>query len=275
MLIAHLGRPPDYNTPVLTPEARWVAALVVLFALAATPVVAWTPKSQQAIAEHAARIVPPDLYRQLARHRVSYLQGVQDGFAERDPAAHAKNADGSGRLDSAIEVAVQNAIGAILSHQPFQEISYRLGVVSHFVADANNPLNTAQSDTQEGRYYADFLAYLESTEPRVRIVFYGFRRDFDGKRDLPGLINEALDRGRGFYPAVGREYRRVRFASGVEAFDDLSSAFGVASLSYSHAVSDIAEVLRYIWLEAGGADTRRRIPYRGQDVIHLPRAPAR
>ncbi len=265
----------DYNTAVLSLIARWVAALVLLSALAATPVVAWTPKSQQAIAEHAARFAPPDLYRQLARNRVAFLQGVRDGFGERDPAAHAKNPNGSGRLDNAIEVAVDNAIGAIVSHQPFQEISYRLGIVSHFVADANNPLNADENDREEGRYYADFLNYLEFTEPRIRIVFYGFRPGFDGKDDLTELIDEALDRGRGFYPAVGREYRRVRFTRGVEAFDDLSSAFGVASLAYSHAISDIAEVLRYIWLESGGIDTRRRIPLRGKEVIRLPRAPAR
>ena len=260
---------------MLTLTVRDVAGAWLLAAIAAAPAVAWTPASQQAIAEHAARFAPPDLYRQLARHRVAYLQGVQDGFAERDPAAHAKNADGSGRLDQAISIAVDNAIRAITTHQPFREISYRLGIVSHFVADANNPLNAADEDPEESRYYGDFLAYLETAEPRVQIVFYGFRSGFEGGRDLPGLISEALDRGRGFYPAVGREYRRVRFATGVEAFDDRSSAFGVASLAYSHAVSDIAEVLRYIWIAAGGIDIRRRIPQRGQEVIRLPRSTLR
>ena len=245
--------------------------VALLLTGATAPAAAWTPTSQRTIAEEAARLAPPDLYRQLARHRVAYLQGVVDGFGERDPAAHAKNEDGSGRLDDAITVAVDNAIRSITSHQPFQEISYRLGIVSHFLADANNPLNAAESDPEEPRYYADFLSYLETSEPRVKIVFYGFRQSFEGSRDLPALIAEALARGRAFYPAVGREYRRVRFAPGREAFDDLSSAFGVASLAYSHAVSDIAEVLRYIWLEAGGIDTRRRIPVRGREVIRLPR----
>ncbi|MEM7587272.1 MAG: hypothetical protein AAF560_28050 [Acidobacteriota bacterium] len=245
-----------------------IAGIAVLL-LGSLPAVAWTPTSQRAIAEHAARLAPPDLYRQLARNRIPYLQGVNDGFGERDPAAHSKNDDGTGRLDESINVAIENAILAITSHQPFNEIAYRLGIVSHFVADANNPLNASQKDPAEGRYYADFLRYLEHAEPRVRIVFYGFRPNFNGRRDLPQLVSEALERSRGFYPAVGREYRRIRFASGIGGFDDLSSAFGVASLSYSHAVSDIAEVLRYIWLEAGGIDTRRRIPLRGREVIQL------
>ncbi len=248
---------------------RLLVGSAVATLLGGSPAAGWTPASQHAIAENAARLAPPDLYRQLARNRVAFLQGVNDGYAERDAAAHAKNADGSGRLDNSIQVATDNAIRAITTHQPFNEIAYRLGIVSHFLADANNPLNASQADSSESRYYADFLAYLEHAEPRVRVVFYGFRPNFDGQRDLPALIAEALERSRGFYPAVGREYRRVKFASGAQAFDDLSSAFGVASLSYSHAVSDIAEVLRYIWLEAGGIDTRRKIPLRGREVIRL------
>ena len=247
------------------------AALAVALAAIAVPASAWTPASQQTIASEAARLAPPDLYRQLARNRLAYLQGVADGFGERDPLAHVKHADGTGRLDQAITTAVDNAVRAIVAHQPFHEICYRLGIVSHFIADANNPLNSAEDDVDEGRYYADFLTYLESTEPRLQLVFYGFRRDFDGGRDLPVLIAGGLERGRRFYPLVGREYRRVGFASGRQAFDDQSTAFGVASLAYSHAVSDIAEALRYIWLEAGGIDTRRRIPVRGRDVVRLPR----
>ncbi len=249
-------------------------AAALLAAAMAFPAAAWTPASQQSIAESAARFAPPDLYRQLARHRRAYLQGVADGFGERDPMAHTKNPDGTGRLDEAITVAVDNAIGAITAHQPFWEIAYRCGIVSHFVADANNPLNSAESDPEENRYYADFLHYLESADPRVEIVFYGFRPGFEGRRDLPRLIAESLERGRGFYPAVGREYRRIHFAAGHDGFDDRSTAFGVASLAYSHAVSDIAEVLRYIWLEAGGIDTRRRIPVRGREAVRLDRESA-
>jgi hypothetical protein len=251
---------------------RTTSALFVLLAAAALPAQAWTPTSQQRIAEVAARLAPPDLYRQLARHRAAYLQGVIDPFREAEPAHHFANGDGSGKLDQAIAQAVDNAIAAIRTHQPFDEIAYRAGVVSHYLADANNPLNADETDRDEARYFADYLRYLENVEPRVEMVFYGFRGGFEGRRDLPALIRETLRRSRGFYPVVGREYRRVGFASGIAAFDDRSSAYGVAALSYSHAVSDIAEVLRYIWIEAGGIDTRVRIPLRGHHLMPLPRA---
>ena len=88
---------------------------------------------------------------------------------------------------------------------------------------------------------------------------------------LPALVGETLGRSRELYPLVGREYRRVGFASGREAFDDRSTAYAVAALAYSHAISDIAEVLRYIWLAGGGIDSRDRIPRRGMHVLHLTR----
>ncbi len=248
---------------------RLLCAAVLL--AAAAPASAWTAASQRTIASEAARLAPPDLYRQIARHRAEFLQGVIDGFGERDPLAHSKHLDGTGRLDQAITIAVDNAIQAIVAHQPFAEVVYRIGIACHFLADANNPLNSAEDDPEEARYYADFLAYMESVEPRLKLVFYGFREDFAGRRDLPALIAEGLERGRELYPLVGREYRRVGFAAGAQAFDDKSTAFGVATLSHSHAVSDIAEALRYIWLEAGGTDTRSWIPLRGRDVIRLPR----
>lgn len=256
---------------------RRIAVLVILAflgVLTASAAPAWTPESQRVIAASAARLAPPDLLRQIARNRDAYLLGAVDPFRDGDGTNHVKNADGSGQLDAVVAVAVDNAIRSIEAHRPFNEIVYRLGVVAHYVADANDPLAVADDDPQEPRYRADFLRYLESTEPRLKTTFYGFRPDFDGQRDLPRLVDEALRRGRALYPLVGREYRRVGFRSGLRSFNDRSTAFGISSLAYSHALSDIAEVLRYIWIEAGGIDSRRRVPVRGRQVVVLPLDPA-
>lgn len=248
--------------------------LAALAAFVAVPAAAWTPASQQRIAEQAARLAPPDFYRQLARHRAAYLQGTTDPFKEGRAADHFKNPDGGGRLDEVVRQAIADTIATIRAHRPFPEICYRAGVVSHYLADANNPLNSAAGDPAEVRYFADFLRYLESVEPRVEMVFYGFRGGF-AEADLPRLVAETLGRSRRFYPLVGREYRRVGFAPGALAFDDRSTAYAVASLAYSHAISDIAEALRYIWLAAGGIDARRPVPRRGRQVVKVPRPAAR
>lgn len=269
-------RPHSLRTPSHRPRggplalASLVAVALVALGLAPTTS-AWTPKSQQLIALDAARLAPPDLYRQLSRNRAAYLQGVLDPFRDGAADLHVQNPDGGGRLEAAILQSIDNAVLSIELLRPFNEIAYRVGVVSHYLADANNPLNCSEADTAEPRYFADFLHYMESADPRVQVVFYGFHPRLEGRRALEGLLDETFRRSRGLYPKVGREYRRIGFGNGIQGFDDRSTAFAVTALARSHAVSDIAEVLRYIWLEAGGIDTRPKVPLRGQNVVQIER----
>jgi hypothetical protein len=71
---------------------------------------------------------------------------------------------------------------------------------------------------------------------------------------------------------IGGEYRRIDFASGLGRFDDRSTAFGVASVAFSHAVTDVTLALRYIWLAAGGIDDRANLPAGGSRLMLLPRS---
>src|SRR5215203_748823 len=233
---------------------------------------AWTPTTQVTIAREAARLSPPDLARQIDKHRRAFEEGVKSPFSDTDAGRHMKNPDGAGELDKVAQSAVDSAVQAIRGHQPFEEIVRRLGVVSHYVADANNPLATSGADGEEGRYFVDYLRYAETAEPRFPLVFYGLQPGLDGRRDVSTLISAALRRGRGIYPVIGREYRRIGFSSGIGRFDDRSTAFGVASVAFSHAVTDVTLVLRCIWIAAGGADNRSSVMSSGNRLLLLPRA---
>ena len=86
--------------------------------------------------------------------------------------------------------------------------------------------------------------------------------------DKTGLADFA--RGRQLYPAIGEEYRRIGGigrVSGIGGFDDRSTAFAVAALSYSHAISDVARALRHVWLAAGGSDPRQRLAERRDSLL--------
>ncbi len=246
-----------------------LSALLLALTLA-SPAAAWTPATQVAIAERAASIAPPDLRRQIARHAARLREGAVTPFQAPEE-HHYKNPDGSGVLDGAILAETRAAIEAIRGHRPFSEVVYRLGVVSHYLADANNPLNASEADPGEGRYFADYARYVDAARPRFSVVFYGAGRALEGSDPLPGLVARTLARGRALYPSVGAEYARVGAVRGVELFDDRSTAFGVGSLAFSHAVSDVAAVMRYVWLAAGGADPRR-LPLTG-DRAALPARP--
>jgi hypothetical protein len=250
-----------------------VLSIALAWYTLAAPAGAWTPETQLAIARNAARLAPPDLARQIERHRRAYEAGVTAPFADADPRRHMVNEDGTGTLDAVVLAEVSGAIEAIRAHRPFEEVVRRLGTVSHFLADANNPLATSGADPEEGRYFTDYLRYADGARGRFAVIFYGVRPGLEARRDLSGFLAETLRRGRELYPVVGREYRRLGFASGNGRFDDRSSAFGVASVAFSHAVTDVAVTLRYIWLRAGGADPRTGLPSGGSRLLQVPPAP--
>ena len=252
-------------------QAAAVLAVAVLFVPGAAR--AWTPSSQQEIAAEAARLAPPDLARQLLRHGERYLQGVVDAFHERDPMRHQHNPDGSGILDRVILDEADRAVAMIRAHRPFADIAYQLGRVSHFMADADNPLNASQDDVNEGTYFADYLFYEQSVQGRFARIFYGADAGLaraPGRASMQRFLHRVLDRSRTLYPLIGSEYKRVGRVEGQKLFDDRSTAFAVAALSFSHALTDSAAVLRDIWLRSGGADLRGRAAIENQRLLILP-----
>lgn len=251
-----------------------ITLLLSAFALALpSPAAAWSPRFQTELALEAARLAPPDLARQIERHEEAFAEGVAAPFSDRQPGRHISNPDGSGSLQAVIAQEAERAVEMIRSLAPFDGVVRQLGVVAHYVADAHNPLNASDEDGAEARIYADYLLYAERAEPRFPLVFYGFRRGFDGPEDVERLAREAVAKSRELYPLVGREYRRIGFASGATTFDDRSTAFGVTSVQFSRAASDIAQMLRYIWLRSGGADPRSALPVRGgNQLVRIPRS---
>lgn len=235
--------------------ARLLALLLSAVACAAEAR-AWSPETQKAIAADAARMAPPDLARQIERYRRELAQGAVEPFDDRDALRHAKNPDGSGALDRALVDETASTVAALRSFRTFSEIARRLGRVAHWAADLSNPLNASTADSEEARYFRDYLLYVDTARPRFAVVLYENRAAVDTAADVERLVREALERSRGLYPTIGREYRRIGFASGRGLFDDRSSAFGAAALAYSNAVTDAARLFRYVWLASGGADDR-------------------
>ena len=130
--------------------------------------------------------------------------------------------DVSRELDEVIRTEADRAVQAIARHMPFADIVYQLGVLAHYVADVNNPLNTSSADPNESDYFLDYLGYIDTARERFAVVFYG---PPEGARiDVDGMVLRALDRGRVLYPKIGREYERVG-GVGREPFDDRSEAF--------------------------------------------------
>src|SRR3954447_16194858 len=95
----------------------------------ASPAAAWTPNTQVVIAREAARLSPPDLARQIAKHQRAFEEGVVAPFSETDSSRHMKNPAGPAQLARAAEDARRAAVEAIRGQKPFEEIVRRLGLV--------------------------------------------------------------------------------------------------------------------------------------------------
>jgi hypothetical protein len=229
--------------------------------LAATSSQAWTPATRQVIAAEAARLAPRDLARQIDRHRPEFEAGVE----ATDPAASKQP------LGRTIDQHVAEAIAAIRAHKPFPEVVRRLGGVASEVAYASSPF-AESNGFQAARYSTDYLEYAESAESRFPLIFYGITPRLENSSSVATIVDDALRRGANRRPLLEMEYQRIGFASGLEAFDDRSTAFALASTAFSHATTDVMTVLRYIWLKAGGTDGRTHLPAAGAGMVVLSRA---
>ena len=248
-------------------------AAIVLLAVAAAPLSAWSKQSQVEIAWQAARLAPSDLYRQIIRHQAAYRDGLVAPGALVGAARTSENSDGSIGLDSLVVAQARRAIQAVETHQPFRDIIYQLGVLMHHVIDANDPLLTTSGGGLDPGRAADFSRYMDSTCTRVPPLFYGLDTELQDPADLLAFVGRAIDRSRRLYPYVGKEYERIGGGRAVDHFDDRSTAFGVAAVAFSRAMSDAVVMLRFVWLEAGGADSLPREPLESGKLLKLSRRP--
>lgn len=236
--------------PHLTISLALTAIVLVLGAGFSPPAAAWTPEMHVEIARQAATIAPPDLLRQIQRHEKAFSSGLAASLAGRT------HSDGGDMLLSRVRGGSRAVVEAIESHRPFRDIVRELGRLAAYAAEANNPLEHSADDPTESRYGADYESYVASALPRFEVVFYGEGRDVRTDAELARLLSATRQRGAALYPLLGLEYRRIGKVDGVGLFDDKSTAFGVGAIAFSHAVSDLAAIYRYIWLRSGGGDPR-------------------
>src|SRR5204863_6607498 len=114
----------------------------------------------------------------------------------------------------------------------------RLGTVAHLVADANNPFHVANDDPRMSASHSDFEQYFERRLTKFPTVFYGL----DPRFRLGTYLDRTFARSAKFYPLVRDEYFRDGTRRTSADFDDRSTAFGIASVSYSRAVTDLVNV---------------------------------
>ncbi|MEO8381372.1 MAG: hypothetical protein ABI779_17060 [Acidobacteriota bacterium] len=223
-----------------------IAALTLLFPLTA---LGWTRVSDERIAKKGAALAPPDLRMLIERFESDYKNGLQQARDAESSDMHRYIVlSREGRLKDALERETKLAIRMVRKGEPLNDVVQHLGILAHLVADANNPFHVADDDPRMGASQNDFEAYFEKRLTKFPTVFYGLESNFS----LSPYFDKTFARAARFYPLVRDEYFRDGRRRTSAEFDDRSTAFGIASVSYSRSVTDLVNLYYYIWKEAGG-----------------------
>jgi hypothetical protein len=197
-----------------------VKRLLLILALLPFNAHAWTLAADRQIAASGAKLAAPDLYSLVKAYDHDFARGIEK-TQDAPPAM----------LRERIERETRDVIRMLKSHQPPAAVVERLGILAHLVADANTP--SASSD---------YARYFELRLAKFPVVFYGP----EPRLQLGAFLDRTFARTAGFRPLVAAEYARGDSST----FDDHSTAFGIASVCYSHAVTDTANLFTYIWRDA-------------------------
>jgi len=216
---------------------------------------AWTRTSDQQIGARAAQLAPRDLRMVIYRFHNQYTAGIDRALTEEATEPHRAH------LRDRIEKETATIVMLLRSKQPMQQVVFRLGMLAHLVGDANNPFHVA-TDQELEPAHVDFEHYFETRMQRFPTVFYGLDPGFK----MPQYLDRTLRRTANFAPLMTEEYFRGGQRHTSVDFDDRSTAFGVASICYSHAITDVVNINYYIWREAGG-DVRSAASMRAARVI--------
>lgn len=210
---------------------------------------AWTRASDEKIARKAMALAPPDLRIVLEKFEGDYRHGLERAQGDEGSTSHHFYVlSREGMLRDRIERETRGAITMIRTGEPMAMVAERLGGLAHLVADANNPFHVANDDAALTPSHNDFEQYFERRLAKFPTVFYGLDPGFT----LTTYLDRTFARTAKFYPLVREEYLRDGAARTSVDFDDRSTAFGIASVCYSRAVTDLVNLYYYIWKEAGG-----------------------
>lgn len=199
----------------------------------------------------------------LTQFESDYKAGLARAQAEEGAESHRYFVlSRSGRLRDRIDRETAATISMIRKGEPMREVMERMGVLAHLVADANNPFHIANDDERLAVSQNDYEQYFERRLSKFPTVFYGLVPDFTPL----SYFDRTFARTARFYPLLRDEYFRYGQRRSATEFDDRSTAFGIASICYSRAVSDLVNLYYYIWREAGG-DVRSTTAMRSSNLL--------
>jgi hypothetical protein len=241
--------------------ARFVSAALLIL-LGASPALAWTDATRRRMLDDALKLTPPALASLLGRYHSDLNRGMIDPSREESKEDHRQRTSGEYGL-AARMIASRGNQAVTLIGQPgrLSLAVYAMGDVAHYVADVNFPLNDGDGPPGDPIFYASYQSYVERALGRFPVVLERKPSEELRENRLEDFGRAAALRASAYIAPIREAYTPEGRPRSASAFDERSLPFGVASLSYSHAVNDIARVWTHVWKEAGGDMTG--LPFAG------------
>jgi len=251
---------------------RTVLLGLVLAVGLAPAAAAWPPKVAEAIARDARRLLPSSLASALAAREDSVRASMEGLFVAGAPHAN-------GRLGEHTLVFVNGEIDGALEQLRNRHVSdglVRLGGLARLPIDLSDPAAGVDEMTLPGRVRDEYYLFVQANLSRIPVVVSDPKALELTRAELPAFWQRLLDESRRQTGLLRTEMVREGRIVSYRTIDFRSPVFGVASLSYSRAVTGVAATWLALWREVAGDLTRRPKPVEIKPQASPPAvAPAR
>jgi hypothetical protein len=206
------------------------------------------PELDPEIGRRALPWLPPDLARQIVKHKNDFARGAAAAAAWPREFHQPAGANG---LEPTIVAQCERIVQALRSQATFSEVVAGLGTLAHLTLDLNAPFASAHGSDP---YAKAFTAYQRSAAPRVQLVFYGQERTLLGqpRSALEQYLHRRRREAAAFEALVRYDLDRVGGPGRWPALDDRSTSFGAAAITINHASSVFANLASWVWKQGGG-----------------------
>ena len=240
---------------------RRALLLTGLLAALAPEAQAWPAALMEALGRDARRLLPRSLARLLADREREVLEETRRFPTELAQLMAADLSAGRLRPETvaAIDAEAERA-GELLRQQRVSEGLVSLGGLMRIPADLADPVLTAGPEGYPPGVVAEYYAFVSASLGKMPVVLDDPPALEIARRELPAYWEGLVERSRRQSRVIRTELFRGGRVVDHRRIDYRSPVYGVASLSYSRAVTAIAATWIAVWRDARGDVTRRPAP---------------
>jgi len=218
-----------------------------------SPSHAWTDSTRFRMVQDAMKVSPPALNIILDRYLADLRRGMIEPSRHEGEEVHFQHADGGEGMGAAAVARKVEEIRQILERrESLQRFAYEMGTLAHLISDVAFPLNASDADPRESLYYEAYRRFVEQSLDKIPFVLDPGSPPELSEGDLEGFVMARARLAARGYELIGPAFKDDGTPISPDALDERSIPFGIASVAYSQATTDIVRLWRYVWISVNG-----------------------